>query len=197
MTDESAEFAGLIFDLDGTLVDTAAINQASLTATFAAFGCAAGHDVVHSGSAFVDRVRLMREAGLIPPSIDDTRLSAECERQILSRIDDVCPLEPVIEIVRAARGRVRLALATSNTRPVASRLLAAIGLSDTFDVVVTREDVARGKPAPDSFLRAARLLGLAPEQCLVYEDSPIGLEAAHTAGMRAVDVRPLIRAAAG
>ncbi|MEV4872808.1 HAD-IA family hydrolase [Streptomyces syringium] len=68
--------------------------------------------------------------------------------------------------------------------------LSATGLEGLFDVVVTREDVARGKPAPDLFTEAARRLGVRPARCLVVEDADEGLAAARAAGMDAVDVRP-------
>jgi len=68
-----------------------------------------------------------------------------------------------------------------------------LGIADWFAAVVTAEDTARHKPEPDVFLEAARRLGADPAACVVYEDTDIGLEAAHRAGMAAVDVRPLIR----
>jgi len=182
----------LIFDLDGTLVDTAVVGRAALNATIAAFGitpCAAAMAV--DGSAFAERVRRMREHGDLDHTITDADLFAECERQLIARVGGVRPVVPVVEILRAAR--VPVALATGSTGPVAAAVLGEVGLADAFDAVVTRDDVAAGKPAPDTFLRAATLLGLEPGRCLVYEDSLIGLEAARAAGMSAVDVRELVR----
>lgn len=67
--------------------------------------------------------------------------------------------------------------------------LRALGLEQHFNAIVTRDDVRRGKPAPDIFLEAAHRLAVAPETCLVYEDSDQGLQAAVEAGMDAIDVR--------
>ena len=69
--------------------------------------------------------------------------------------------------------------------------LKAIGLYSLFDSIVTVNDVERGKPAPDIFLLAADRMGVTPTDCIVYEDSEAGLEAAQRAGMRAIDVREL------
>jgi HAD superfamily hydrolase (TIGR01509 family) len=69
--------------------------------------------------------------------------------------------------------------------------LAKIGVLDWFTVVVTAEDTVRHKPEPDVFLEAARRLGVPPAECIVYEDTDLGLEAARRAGMRGVDIRLL------
>jgi len=188
------EPAGLIFDLDGTLADTASAGRGALDATLAAFGITpTGTAAAADGKAFADRVRIMRENGDLDVSITDADLFAECDRQVIARVGTVRPLTPVVGILRRAHGRVPLALATGSTTRVATAVLAAIGLAGVFDAVVTRDDVARGKPAPDCYLRAAALLSVEPGRCLAYEDTAIGLEAARAAGMSAVDVRPLVR----
>ena len=86
----------------------------------------------------------------------------------------------------AARRRVPMAIATSSFRHQADAALAAVGLVGRFDVEVTGDEVAHGKPAPDLFLLAARRLRVNPASCLVFEDAPAGLEAALRAGMRRV-----------
>ena len=75
------------------------------------------------------------------------------------------------------------------------RSLEALGITDWFGAIVAAEDTAHHKPEPDVFLEAARRLDADPATCTVYEDTDIGLEAARRAGMRAVDVGPLIAAA--
>ena len=185
---------GLVFDLDGTLADTAVIGRAALDATVAAFGVTpTGDAMALNGRAFADRIRIMRENGDLGEEITDADLFAECDRQLITRVAAVRPITPVVDILRRAHGRVPLALATGSTGPVAAAVVAAIGLADVFDAVVTRDDVSLGKPAPDTYLRAAALLGLDPTRCVAYEDTAIGLEAARAAGMSAVDVRPLLR----
>jgi len=72
--------------------------------------------------------------------------------------------------------------------------LATLGITDWFGAVVAAEDTVRHKPEPDVFLEAARRLGVAPSCCTVYEDTDLGLESARRAGMRGVDVRPIILA---
>lgn len=88
---------------------------------------------------------------------------------------------------------VRKAVATSASRDEAALKLAMIGVAHRFAIVVTSDQVARGKPAPDLFLLAAARLGVAPGLCTVLEDSEAGIAAAHAAGMRAImvpDIKP-------
>jgi HAD superfamily hydrolase (TIGR01509 family) len=80
-------------------------------------------------------------------------------------------------------------VASGGERNIVLRTLELIGLGDTFSVVVTPEEVKEGKPAPDMFLLAAERMGVPPSECVVFEDSPLGLEAARRAGMTGVLVR--------
>ena len=80
------------------------------------------------------------------------------------------------------------AVATSSYRPLAHQLLTSAQVFDRFEIIVTGEDVTQGKPAPDIFLLAAKKLHTAPEHCLVIEDAPVGIAAAHSAGMKSIAV---------
>ena len=80
------------------------------------------------------------------------------------------------------------AVATSATRRDAVRLIDAVGLTDVFDTIVTADDVDRGKPHPEVYLKAADALGVLPDRCLVFEDAVVGVQAARAAGMRAIGV---------
>jgi HAD superfamily hydrolase (TIGR01509 family) len=82
-----------------------------------------------------------------------------------------------------------MAVATGAFRTVCEQTLAHIGLTGVFDTIVSCEDVVRHKPEPDVFLEAARRLGVAAHDCVVYEDSEPGIAAARGAGMKYVDVR--------
>ena len=86
-----------------------------------------------------------------------------------------------------------MAVASGGYRGIISKQLEQIGCGDCFDVLVTAEDTARHKPEPDVFLKAAELLGVSPTECLVYEDSDLGLQAAAAARMDAIDIRAFHR----
>ena len=89
-------------------------------------------------------------------------------------------------IARLQAEAVAMALATSAPKPNVTHTLAELGMTDTFPVIVRGDEVAKGKPAPDVFIEAARRLGVAAADCLVFEDAPMGIEAAQAAGMRVV-----------
>ncbi|RME90931.1 MAG: HAD family phosphatase, partial [Verrucomicrobia bacterium] len=97
------------------------------------------------------------------------------------------PFFPGVEdLLRRLHGRWRLAVASGSDRAVVEAVLQLRGLRRFFDVVLARDSVTRGKPAPDIFLEAARQLGVAPADCWVIEDSKPGIEAAQAAGMRVI-----------
>jgi len=88
--------------------------------------------------------------------------------------------------VKQFHGTAPMAVASGGHREIVLKTLDALGLSQYFETVVAMEDVPRGKPSPDPFLEAARRMGVEPESCLVFEDGPLGIEAAKAAGMRYV-----------
>src|SRR5690606_8655070 len=104
------------------------------------------------------------------------------------------PVKPgARELIEGLRARsIPTAIATSSRRPHASHHLAAAGLLDLFETVVTRDDVLHPKPHPEPYLTAARRLGSDPRQCLALEDSNAGVLAAHAAGMQTVMVPDLV-----
>lgn len=92
-----------------------------------------------------------------------------------------------VEFFESVRGRLRVALATGMDDRLVDAVVGGLRLRELFgDVVVTSSDVATSKPAPDLFLEASARLGVPPEACVVFEDSPLGIEAAHRAGMACV-----------
>lgn len=115
----------------------------------------------------------------------------------LKRLSTVTLIEEVAEFAQSLRGKFPMAIATGGSRMVIEKTLQIVGASDWFDEVVTADDVAEGKPAPDIFLRAAKLLGVSPAKCLVVEDAPAGIIAAQRAGMQVIGIpSPLVRSAA-
>ncbi len=186
-------FGGLIFDCDGTLADTMPNHYRAwadaLRASGAEFTEQRFYEMAGMPSADIIRA-LNREGGY---DLDVDRTHDDKERRYVELLHTVTEIEAVAEVARAYRGRVPMAVASSGIRAVVDQTLTATGLLSLFDAVVTGDEVVQGKPAPDIFLLAARRLGLAPADCVVYEDGDVGLEAARRAGMRAVDVRVLWR----
>jgi HAD superfamily hydrolase (TIGR01509 family) len=119
-----------------------------------------------------------------PPEIND-----EVVRRMLARYADEVPLiDGAVDAVRRLAGSFRLAVASSANRELIDGVVDAAELDTMFEALVSSEEVARGKPAPDVFLEAARRLDVAPERCAAIEDSANGIRAAHAAGMRVLAI---------
>jgi HAD superfamily hydrolase (TIGR01509 family) len=116
-------------------------------------------------------------------------IDAEVVRRMLERYADQLPLiEGAVDAARRLARSFRLALASSSNRSVIDAVLDQAGLADSFEITVSSEEVAGGKPAPDVFLEAARRLGVPPARCAAIEDSGNGIRAAHAAGMRVIAI---------
>ena len=178
-----------IFDLDGTVVDNMHLHAE-------AFGLFAGrHGLPPLTPA--DRVTLdgRRNSENFPilfgrPMERDEWRAYEDEKEGLYRELSKGRLTPVPGFLRLLdlldRLAVPVAVATSAPEPNVSHTLAEIGLAARFPIIVRGDEVGRGKPAPDVFLVAAQRLGVAAPRCLVFEDAPMGITAAHAAGMPCV-----------
>jgi beta-phosphoglucomutase family hydrolase len=184
---------GLIFDFDGTLADTMPLHWRAwqelkqrhgfefTEARFYALGGVPSRDVIRS---------INQEQGL---ALDPLAVAHEKEEAYLRFLDQVGPIPEIVAIVHEQAGQRPMAVASGGSRRVIHRVLAHLALGPFFQAVVTNEDVSRQKPAPDIFLEAARRIQVAPESCLAYEDTDLGMQAIRTAGMHAVDVRQLRR----
>ena len=179
----------LLFDCDGTLVDTMGLYRICWRQVFGRhgfdmsdewFGTWAGHSTVPFVTAAL-------------PGYDAERLAIVAQEGVDLFLESTHLLEPldhVVQIARRHHGRVPMAVVSGGPRDAVMASLEAVGISDLFDVIVTVTDVEHGKPAPDGYLRAIELLGVRPEACVAYEDTSSGIESARGAGIPViVDVR--------
>ena len=127
---------------------------------------------------------LSAEQGL---RLDPLAVAREKEAEYLPLIAQVEPINAVVGVARDHFGKIPLAVASGGTRQSIGQVLAHLNIRHLFQAVVTSEDVARQKPAPDIFLEAARRLGVEPQYCRAYEDTDFGMQAIRAAGMEAVD----------
>lgn len=132
--------------------------------------------------------RIMRQRLDLDPDLDDAAIENAIVDGVVSRYRRDGP--PIIDGAAEAVERIardhRVAVASSAHRAVIDAALAAIGLTDRFELIISSDEVANGKPAPDVYLEAARRLGVKPAACLVVEDSRNGVLAARAAGMTVV-----------
>lgn len=190
---DGSGFDALIFDLDGTLVDSREVCFQGLARAMADVGVTLTPEWYWPRQAIASPEMLIlwgQEFGRLPEPIDE--IIARCREYVQAAAPDLVVIEPVAEVARAARQRgQRLAVGSNSSTNTVAAGLAATGLDSLFDVVVTWSDVpqGRGKPEPDIFLLAAEGLNTDPERCLVFEDADIGVTAALAAGMTAYNVQ--------
>jgi HAD superfamily hydrolase (TIGR01509 family) len=178
-----------VFDLDGVLIDSEHIWD-EVREQLARERGGRWHDRAQAemmGMSSPEWSRYMHDVIRLRDSPD--AIGAEVVRRLLLRYAEELPLiEGAVEAVERLASSFRLGLASSSNRPVIDAVLAEAGISSFFEATVSSEEVACGKPAPDVFLEAARLLGVAPARCAAIEDSGNGIRAAHAARMRVVAV---------
>lgn len=178
---------GLIFDFDGLLVDTESAILTAWETLHVEDGLTANRAHLH---AIVGHVDVVADLWLAyPPDHDQTALEDRLKK-LARHLCQEAPLRPgVLDLLDAARtAGLRLAVASNSSHPHVEGHLAARGLLDRFTAVVCREDVPRGKPAPDVYLAALGHLGLCVNDTVAFEDSMPGHQAAAAAGLRVVVV---------
>lgn len=183
-------FSAVIFDCDGTLADTMDLHYRAWADTLAPHGLQFPEPLFYAlggvpTPGIVDY--LNRQFGWNLPVLETTE---QKEAEFARLLPGARPVLPVTALVQRYRGRMPLAVASGGPRLLVERTLHGLNLRHCFQVVSAAEDVNRGKPNPDLFLMTARRLRMNPADCVVFEDSRLGLEAAARAGMQAVDVSP-------
>ena len=177
------QFGGYIFDCDGTIADTMPLHFVAWTKAMKHFGGIFPEELFYSlgGTPATVIVGMLNEKyGL---SMDPV-LTVRCkEDYYLQMIPEVKPIEPVLAIARKMHGLVPLAIASGGHREIVIATLRALRIESIFTAIVCAEDYVNGKPSPDPFLKAAMLMGVAADACVVFEDTAIGIEAAKAAGM--------------
>ena len=185
---------GLIFDSDGTLVDSMPLHYQTWREITQKEGTHFPEQLFYdlAGVPSDKITEILNEK--FGYHMDPQKIAETKEQLFLEKyLPHATPIEPVVAIAKTYKGKLPMAVATGGIPAVVNSALKAIGMDGFFDAIVTSEDVAHGKPAPDTFLEAARRLKIEPEYCMVFEDSDMGIEAAKRAGMVAVDIRPWIQ----
>ncbi|GGX66833.1 HAD family hydrolase [Saccharospirillum salsuginis] len=184
-------YRALIFDMDGTLVESGPLHEIAWRETLERYGLPILPALMRSLAGVPTRQTLeivARESGVsLPAPVDEMNAFKE------ARVSELAPryvkATALGNLALEQNGLRPMAVGTGADTDEARRILDHCGLLSLFDVVVGADQVQHPKPAPDTFLACARALDHPPHECVVFEDADLGIEAAQAAGMAVIDVR--------
>jgi beta-phosphoglucomutase family hydrolase len=188
-----SETKGLIFDIDGTLVDTLPAHYKACQIICNEFGFDFPLDFFYqySGVPTIKTFEILKAK--LNLNFNAEKLGRLKDEKYLEILHEVKPVPEVYNIVLNYKGKLPMSLGTGASRKIAERNLHAAGLSDLFDIVITADDVKKHKPSPETFLLCAERMGVAPQYCQVFEDADPGLAAAKEGGMMFTDIRKYVK----
>ena len=181
-------FKAYLFDCDGTIVDSMPLHYIAWKSALSEWNCEFKEEIFYAwGGMPVAEIiaSLNKQHGLKMPVNDVAMRKEALYFEILPQLKAV---PEVLEHIEAQYGQIPLAVVSGSTKESVTASLDSVKLLDRFDTLVCAGDYERSKPDPEPFLTAAHRLGVAPESCLVFEDTEMGIQAATAAGMASVKV---------
>ncbi len=187
-----SKLEAILFDMDGTLLDSEPIwlrADLAMIASYGGFMTEEEHDAC-IGMGSKTFIPMIKEKYGIEASFDEIKEFQEKTYLEIARAE-LRAFPEMVEFAKWARGQgIPIAIASGSTGPIIEEMTELTGIRDLFPLRISSHEVGKGKPAPDVFIEAASRLKVKPGNCLVLEDSPLGVEAALSAGMYSVAVPP-------
>ena len=182
------QFKAYLFDCDGTIADSMPLHYIAWKKALGEWGCDFDEDLFYSwGGLSVAKIisTLNEQRGLNMPVAEVEHRKESFYYELLPQLT---PVPEVLEHIEAQYGRIPFAVVSGSTRESVTASLTALKLLDRFETMVCAGEYKKGKPDPEIFLIAAERLGVAPQDCLVFEDAELGIQGATAAGMASVKV---------
>lgn len=184
----------LLFDCDGTLVDTMPLHWESWHETLGSFGVSCPQTYLDSFAGIPSEVIIKALNKRYGYALDHDHFVERKEKILYPKLQRSSPIEPVIAVVKKYLQKLPMAVVSGGTRKNVLASLKAVGLENHFGAIITADDPVAPKPSPDIFLEAARQLQVPARACQVFEDAESGLRAGKAAGMTVVDIREYLNA---
>ena len=181
-------FKAYLFDCDGTIADSMPLHYVAWKKALAEWGCEFPEDVFYAwgGMPAAEIIAALdAQQGLSMP-VDN--VAHRKETLYYEMLPELRAVPEVLEHIDLSHGKVPFAVVSGSTRDSVTKSLEMLGILDKFETLVCAGDYAKSKPDPEPFLLAAERLGVAPRDCLVFEDTEMGIQAATAAGMASVKV---------
>jgi len=182
------QFGAYLFDCDGTVADSMPLHYRAWKQALAEWNCEFDEKLFYAwgGMPVVEIIStLNRQRGLNMPVEAVGRRKEALYYELLPELEAV---PEVLEHIEDAHRRIPIAVVSGSTRESVTASLVTLNLLDRFDAMVCAGEYKKSKPDPEAFLLAAKKLGVAPEHCLVFEDTEMGIQAATAAGMASVKI---------
>ncbi|QZE13198.1 HAD family phosphatase [Halosquirtibacter laminarini] len=188
---------GLIFDIDGTIADSMPLHFKVFQKVGRMFGVNYTKELFLelAGIPALETCQIVKDR--FGKDWDPSEFVRVKEEMYLENMNKVVGVEPVINLIHKYRDILPMACGTGGDRFSATKVLTALDLDFLIENMVCAEDVTEHKPHPETFLKAASLIGVTPKDCMVFEDGALGIEAGNTAGMHVVDVTQYYRTTIG
>ena len=181
-------FRAYLFDCDGTITDSMPLHYTAWSRALSEWNCLFSEDLFYAwgGMSVAEIIATLNENhGLNMPAEDVSRRKEQLYLEIVPQLKAV---PEVLEHIKANHGRIPFAVVSGSTLESVTASLQTLKILDKFDTLVCAGDYQHSKPDPEPFLVAAKRLGVAPEDCLVFEDADMGIQAATAAGMASVKI---------
>jgi beta-phosphoglucomutase family hydrolase len=183
-------YSAYLFDCDGTIADSMPLHYVAWKTALAEWNCSFDEQLFYAwgGIPVAEIISLLNKRDGLSMPVEG--VSSRKENLYLEMLPKLKAVPEVVEHIEAQHGRIPFAVVSGSTRDSVTASLTSLQLLDRFDTLVCAGEYEKGKPDPEAFLLAASKLGVAPETCLVFEDTDLGIQAAKAAGMASVKIPP-------
>jgi beta-phosphoglucomutase family hydrolase len=181
-------FGAYLFDCDGTIVDSMPLHYIAWKKALAEWNCEFDEKLFYAwgGMPIVEIVSTLNKMHSLSMPVEI--VARRKESLYYDLLPQLKPVPEVLEHIEAQHGHIPFAVVSGSSKESVTESLRSLGLLDRFDTMVCAGDYQKSKPDPEAFLLAASRLGVAPESCLVFEDTEMGIQAATAAGMASVKI---------
>jgi HAD superfamily hydrolase (TIGR01509 family) len=186
----AGSFKAYLFDCDGTIADSMPLHYMAWKKALAEWNCTFEEKLFYAwgGTPVAEIISSLNERQGLRMPVE--AVSSRKENLYLELLPQLKAVPEVVEHIDAQHGRIPFAVVSGSTRESVTASLVSLKLLDKFDTMVCAGEYKKSKPDPEAFLLAASKLGVAPETCLVFEDTDLGIQAAEAAGMASVKIPP-------